>query len=197
MNKKLVRLATLLFVLTVVIITFIHSLTKGFHMNWSISRYMGSEPWSAILFCLSNFVVIALVLKYLYGVKKEHHLSTIWWILVLLMVVCYVMLSIFPVGLFDKMWGRFGTVSSIHQCSAYILFLMMILITAVTMYEVKKGTIMHVFGASAIVLSLGVVAGFLFGVVFFTEHMYILESGYVLLNLVFYSLIPRGTIEEN
>ena len=144
MNKKLVRLATLLFVLTVVIITFIHSLTKGFHLNWSISRYMGSEPWSAILFCLSNFVVIALVLKYLYGVKKEHHLSTIWWILVLLMVVCYVMLSIFPVGLFDKMWGRFGTVSNIHQCSAYILFLMMILITAVTMYEVKKGTIMHV-----------------------------------------------------
>ena len=194
MNKKFIRTAIFIFVAVVAIITIMHSfiLGRGFHVSWSISRYMGTDFWSAVIFCLANFVVAVMTLKYLFSVKKEHGLSPIFLILVIVMTVLFALLSIFPVGLFDDVWGQFGTVSHIHRGSSYALFLFMIFIALDLMIEIRKGKAMHLFGTVAVLGSLFCVISFLAGWDFFSSYMYIFESGYVLLNLVLYSLIPRN-----
>ena len=193
MNKKFIRMAIFIFVTVVAIITIMHSfiLGRGFHLNWSISRYMGTDFWSAIIFCLANFVVAVMTLKYLFTVKREYGLSPIFVILAVIMTVLFVLLSVFPVGLFDANWGEFGLISHLHRGSSYTLFAFLILLTLDLMIEVRKGLVMHLFGAAAVTLSLFCVISFFAGWDFFNDYMYIFESGYVLMNLVFYSLIPR------
>ena len=193
MNKKFIRMAIFIFVTVVAIITIMHSfiLGRGFHLNWSISRCMGTDFWSAIIFCLANFVVAVMTLKYLFTVKREYGLSPIFVILAVIMTVLFVLLSVFPVGLFDANWGEFGLISHLHRGSSYTLFAFLILLTLDLMIEVRKGLVMHLFGAAAVTLSLFCVISFFAGWDFFNDYMYIFESGYVLMNLVFYSLIPR------
>ncbi|MBO7664641.1 hypothetical protein J6S46_02170 [Candidatus Saccharibacteria bacterium] len=117
MNKKLIHAATGVFLATEVLIIVLYTFAfgRGFNLNWSISRYMGTDYWSAILFALSNFLVVFLVLKYLLQVRKVHKLSLFWLVLVIAMVVAYVGLSICPIGLFDPSWGHFGIVSTLHH----------------------------------------------------------------------------------
>ena len=193
MNKKFIRMAIFIFVAVVAIITIMHSfiLGRGFHVNWSISRYIGTDFWSAIIFCFANFVVAVITLKYLFTVKREYGLSPIFVILAVIMTILFVSLSVFPVGLFDEVWGDFGMVSHLHRGSSYTLFAFLILLTLDLMIEVRKGVAMHLFGAAAVTLSLFCVVSFFAGWDFFNNYMYIFESGYVLMNLVFYSLIPR------
>ena len=193
MNKKFIRMAIFIFIAVVAIITIMHSfvLGRGFHVNWSISRYMGTDFWSAIVFCLANFVVAVMTLKYLFTVKREYGLSPIFVILAVIMTALFISLSVFPVGLFDETWGNFGLVSHLHRGSSYTLFAFLILLTLDLMIEVRKGLVMHLFGAAAVALSLFCVVSFFAGWDFFNDYMYIFESGYVLMNLVFYSLIPR------
>lgn len=196
MNKKFIRTAIFIFVAVVAIITIMHSFVlseaDGFHVNWSISRYMGKDYWSAIVFCLANVVVAAMTLKYLFSVKREYKMSPIYSILIVIMAVLFAALSIFPVGLFDDTWGNFGVVSEIHRRSSYTLFLFLIFIALDLMIEIRRGLGMHLFGAVAVAVSLFCVISFLAGWDFFSDYMYIFESSYVVLNLVLYSLIPRN-----
>lgn len=43
---------------------------RGLSLDRSISRYVGYETWSAILFALGNFLVVAMVGKYLWKLGR-------------------------------------------------------------------------------------------------------------------------------
>ena len=200
MNKKLIHAATGVFLATevLVIVLYTFAFGRGFNLNWSISRYMGTDYWSAILFALSNFLVVFLVLKYLLQVRKVHKLSLFWLVLVIAMVVAYVGLSICPIGLFDPSWGHFGIVSTLHHTFSQTLFAIMAMVALGTMLVIKRGKIFIAFGIALIVYMVGSTYCYKASIGFFIDNVLIFESAYILANLVFYSLIPKksGIIEK-
>ena len=196
LNKKLIHIATGVFLVTEVLVValYVFVFGRGFNLNWSISRYMGTDYWSAILFALSNFIVVFLVLKYLLQVRKVHKLSAFWLVLVIAMVVAYVGLSICPIGLFDPYWGHFGVVSTIHHTCAQTLFAIMAMVALGTMLVIKKGKLFIAFGVALIVYMIGSTYCYKASVGFFIDNVLIFESAYILANLIFYSLIPKKSV---
>ena len=193
MNKKLVQLPMFVFTSVVVVVVFLQSVAfgMGFHTDWTISRYMGSSKWSAILFALCNIGIALSVLKYLYNVKREHNLSWFWFLIVIVMILSFMLLSFCPVGLFDEQWGQFGVVSYIHRYSSYTLFVSMILITISTLVEIRRGLAINIFGLFAVVLACISVYCFLTGFDIFNGYVLFFEYAYIMVNLIFYLLIPK------
>lgn len=200
MNKKFIHIATGVFTVTGVLVVLLYLvLGRGFHLNWTISRYMGTDVWSAILFGITNLIVIFCVLKYLLRVRKLYKLSSFWMTLVFGMIAMYVGLTCCPVGLFDAKWGEFGIVSTIHQICAYSMFVTMAVIVLDTLIEVRRGKGFVIFGISLILYMIGVIYCYKQGTNLFLNNVLIFESGYILANLIFYSLIPKKSdiIEED
>lgn len=200
LNKKFIHIATGVFLATEVLVVLLYAFVfgRGFHLNWSISRYMGTDYWSAILFALTNFIVVYLVLRYLLQVRRVHGLSAFWLVLVIAMVVAYIGLSICPIGLFDPYWGHFGIVSTLHHTFSQTLFAIMAMVALGTMLVIKKGKLFIAFGVALIVYMIGSIYCYKASVGFFVDNVLLFESGYILANLIFYSLIPKksGIIEE-
>lgn len=194
MNKKFIHIAAGLFLGVEALIVGLHSFVfhEGFNPDWSISRYMGLKPWSAILFALFNFVIIAIVLKYMLRVRKEYHLSLFWLIAVGVMMFAYVGLSFCPIGLFDEKWGEFGVVSNFHHTFSSTLFIAMAVVALDTMIEIRKGKAMMIYGTLLLIFAVFCTYCFASGQVpFFWQYVFYFESGYIFANLLFYSLIPK------
>lgn len=193
MNKKFIHAAFGLFLGVEALIVCLHSFAFGqnFNPNWSISRYMGLKPWSAIVFALVNFVVIALVLKYMLKVRKVHHLSIFWLLGVFVMMIAYAGLSFCPIGLFDEKWGEFGIVSNFHHIFSTTLFIAMAVVTLDTIIEIRRGKAMIIYGLCLLAFCGFCTYGFTCAVPVFWDYVFFFESGYILGNLVFYELIPR------
>ncbi|MDO4760084.1 MAG: hypothetical protein Q4A33_02150 [Candidatus Saccharibacteria bacterium] len=192
MNKKFIHIATGVFTLNVIVVLALYLVfERGFNLNWTISRYMGTSVWSAILFGLTNLIVIFCVLKYLLRIQKLYKLSSFWGTLVIAMIITYLGLSICPVGLFDPTWGEFGIVSRMHHFFSYTMFVIMAVIVLDTLIEVRRGKSFVIFGASLILYMIGCIFCYKYGTSFFMNNILLFESGYILANLVFYSLIPK------
>ncbi len=197
MNKKFIHAATIIFTGVLAVVVLLHSLVfeRGFHANWSISRYMGTDFWSAILFAVSNFVVMGFVLKYLLQVRKMHHLSIFWLFGVAVMLLAYLGVSLCPIGLFDAEWGNFGVVSNLHHVFSNALFISMAVIAVDTMIEMRRGKALIIYGIVMLAYAALCTYGYLgkgteFYSIFGTNVFYF-ETGYILANLVFYGLIPK------
>lgn len=63
-------------------------------LTLTISRYVGLQLWSSILFAVCNILIIVLLLRYFWSVRKVF--SPIWFLLSLIEVVGFIGLSIFP-----------------------------------------------------------------------------------------------------
>ena len=193
MNKKFIHVAAGLFLGVEALIVCLHSFAfgQGFHSDWSISRYMGLTFWSAIVFAIFNFAIIAIVLKYMLKVRKMHHLSIIWLLGVLVMMTAYAGLSFCPIGLFDAKWGEFGIVSNFHHTFSTTLFIAMAVVALDTMIEIRKGKAMHIYGLCLLAFAGFCTYGFTCAVPAFWGAVFFFESGYIFANLLFYSLIPK------
>ena len=191
MKKRFISAAITMFCGVELVAVLLHAVVfeRGFNPSWSISRYMGLEYWSAILFAIANFIVIFFMLKYLLGVRREYKLSVFWLIGVIVMIVAYFGLSCCPLGLFDKAWGEYGTVSSLHHIFSHTLFVSMIVIAVDTLIEVHKGRPFMIYGVLMLVFAAFCSWGYLSGWDFFKANTFFFETGYILANLVFYSLI--------
>lgn len=194
MNKKFVHIGVALFIVVWMLIIGLHSFAfnEGFNPNWSISRYMGLKPWSAIVFALFNFAIIGFVLKYMFQVRKKHHLSIFWLLGVAVMMLAYLGVSFCPIGLFDEKWGEFGIVSNCHHVFSSTLFIAMAVVALDTMIEIRKGKAMMIYGVFLLIFAAFSTYCFASGQVpFFWQYVLYFESGYILANLVFYELIPK------
>lgn len=63
-------------------------------LTLTISRYVGLQLWSSILFAICNFVITGLLLRYYISVRKNF--SKVWFVLGLIEVVGFIGLSVFP-----------------------------------------------------------------------------------------------------
>lgn len=109
---------------------FINSFIVGKHgwdLSWSISRYVGSETWSAVVFALANVYVGAVMGRYLWRLGTNWGMGRLYYYCVLTMVVALLMLSFCPIGYFD-IDGKKSVISFIHELSSRTMFVMMLIV---------------------------------------------------------------------
>lgn len=104
----------------------------GVHFEWTISRYVGLETWSAVTFAVLNFVVMLMMLYYLYGVGESWQMGRGFYVLVVVIVLALVGLSACPLGYFDVA-GAVSLVSRVHEFCSRSMFVMMLVLAVVVM----------------------------------------------------------------
>lgn len=187
MKKKLeepkrwrLLVALLVFVTTSVLGVVVNSFCfgKGLHLDWSVSRYVGSEVWSAIIFALGNVVVSAMMGKYLWQIGRMWKMPRVYYYFALLMLVGLIMLSVFPIGFFD-VGGQKSIQSYIHEVSSRTMFLMMLFIAG--MLILKRGATKSTRIWAMLYVAYGVfcVVGYLTAAGWFWPGLLIYESVYV------------------
>lgn len=107
-----------------------------FHAEYSISRYMGREAWSAVVFALCNFVVVWCLGRYVREAWKAY--GKVWLVLMIVVMACFAGLSLCPIGLFDETYGDYGVVSVLHQIFSRGMFAAMAATAGVMGWQRRK-----------------------------------------------------------
>lgn len=129
-EKKELVVALVIFVLTSALAVVINSLVGyGWDTSRSISRYVGMETWGAVIFALGNFVVAALLGKYLWKKGEVWKMPRVYYYAVLVMGVSLIWLSMCPIGYFD-IDGNISVISRLHEIASRTMFAIMALIFA-------------------------------------------------------------------
>lgn len=113
----------------------------GFHTNYTISRYIGLSTWSALLFLFASLGIFYNVLKYVLAIRREHKMNLLWTIVSITTVTMLIFVGLFPVGYFDKTFGDFGIVSTLHRsfaCAMFCLSIPMVFLTALHFRHEKQ-----------------------------------------------------------
>ncbi len=173
--------AILVFVVTATIAVVLNSTVGGYgwHTNWSISRYVGLEAWSAIMFALGNCVVAALMGRYLWRLGERWKMPKVYYILVLVMAVALLWLSFCPVGFFD-VGGENSTISLMHVLSSRMMFISMMLIAMIIVMCRRAGMVAHALNVGFLVYAIFCVIGELSRADWFVPLTLIFESTYLL-----------------
>lgn len=151
---------------------------RGLSLDRSISRYVGYETWSAILFALGNFLVVAMVGKYLWKLGEDWHMLRIYYYCAFLMVVGLILLSIFPVGYFD-INGQRSVISFAHEISSRMMFIMMMLAAAMLAGNWRASAGTRAACVMYLVYAVFCVTGYLTQGSWFTPLILIYESVYI------------------
>ncbi len=121
-----------------ILLTHIITGTADFCINYSISKYVGLSFPSAIAFLLVNVFVSVMMWQYLKPKLKSEWLK----LLLKIIVVTLVLLSVFPIGLFDNiipepvLFGR-TPISFLHVITSRTMFIAMAAFSAMAFYEGK------------------------------------------------------------
>jgi len=140
-NKKVVVRAMMLFWVNFFAIVVIHNLTgrAGLHIDYSISKYVGLSFPSAIAFLIVNTFVALSMWKYLKP-KLEDKVQRG---LMLYIVITLILLSLFPIGLFDEIipspivFGR-TPISFLHVITSRTMFVAMCAFALYTFYAGRR-----------------------------------------------------------
>lgn len=117
-------LTPLIFALSQIIILGYNWISQGYAGNLSltVSRYVGLNLWTSILFAAFNVVIAIVMLRYYISLRKSR--STLWFIFGCIQVTGFLALSIFPHNVFMEEQLR-EVVSNIHEISARAMFISM------------------------------------------------------------------------
>lgn len=151
----------------------------GWHLNTSISRYVGMETWSALMFGLGNILVVTLIGKYLYAVGRAWQLPRWYYWLVVLMAVGLLGVSVCPMGYFSV--RGLGTLPDrIHELSSRTMFICMLLVALVVAFCRRAGTGTRIASLVFALYGLFCVAGYLSHAGWFSGHLLVFETVYII-----------------
>ena len=117
-------LAPLLFALSQIIILGFQWLIKdrAGDLTLTVSRYVGLELWTSILFAIFNFVIIVIMFRYYLSLWKSR--SLLWLILGIFQVIGFAILSLSPQNAFlDEPY--LTITSHIHDVGSHMMFIAM------------------------------------------------------------------------
>lgn len=136
-SKAPIKIGVIIFVFVVLCIVFGNSFLfgHGFHIEYSISRYIGLELWSAIFFFLNSLFLVNLLLIFYKKIKTTFKMPKLWQICFIIMIITFIGLSCCPVGFFDETWGDFGVVSHLHRFFSFSMFLISILVSIINFFK--------------------------------------------------------------
>ncbi len=181
-DKRPMVVAILMFVLTTVVTVAVNSyLLRAFMPGYSISRYIGSETWSAIVFALANFVVAFCALTYLYRVGERWRFAPGYYWVVVLMAVGLVGLSVCPIGYFDLPGSEYATSapSHIHEICSRLMFVCMLMVAAIILFCKRASRLTRIVAAMYVAYGVVCVFGFMTEAAWFMRHVLLFESCYL------------------
>ncbi len=179
-SKKLLIAGLLAFILTASIAIIVHSLTGyGFDTHRSVSRYVGFEIWSAVLFTLGNCIVVASVAGFLWKIGEAWRMPRLYFYLVLVMGVSLVWLSVCPVGYCD-VDGQVSLVSKMHQITSKTMFMTMLLVAVLIAGNPYASRITHIMSAIYVVYGAICIMGYLTEGSWFMPIVLIAETTYII-----------------
>jgi hypothetical protein len=184
--KKRVYASMILFwsVFALIVLTHVVTGTAGLHLDYSISKYVGLTFPSAIVFLITNVIVATLMWQYICPKLKSNAQR----FLIKYTFVMLVLLSIFPIGLFDTIipepvfLGR-TPISFLHVITSRTMFVAMAAFALLTFYEGKKKDLHSVVVQKAslafFIFSAICIFAFVFFSGFFWQFDIIFESLYI------------------
>lgn len=126
-----------IFVLTFLGILFMHLATglTDFHIDYSISKYVGMSAESSIAFLIANSLVSYLIWQEL----KTKNINKTQRTLLVLIIICLIGLSICPIGLYDYVLPEpiildRTPISFLHVIFSRAMFILMAVFSAYTFY---------------------------------------------------------------
>lgn len=182
MEKRPIMVAILIFVLTTVLTVAVNSyLKQAFLPGYSISRYVGSETWSAVVFALANFVVAYCAAKYLYRVGEKWRVWRGYYWVVVLMAVGLIGLSVCPIGYFDLPGAGYATSvpSQVHEVCSRLMFVCMLVIAGMILLCQAANRVTRVVAAVYVTYGVVCVFGFLVKAPWFAQHLLVFEACYL------------------
>lgn len=150
--------------------------------RYSISRYVGLETISAVVFALGNFVVAYILGAWLCKIGRELAMPKAFYWLIAVMVVCLVGLSVCPIGYFDQP-DIVSVPSRIHEICSRTMFACMMF---VTLWLMLQKTTWHAkcWCAAYIVYAVFCTVGYLWHVEWFLAALLVFESCYLVWFLI-------------
>ena len=129
-SKAHVKISLFTYILITFIIVGGHSFLEnyGFHLDYTISRYIGLNTWSATLFLATSIFIFVNIMKHLKCLKDTFNMSNFWWIIAIITMVSLLGVGFCPIGYFDKIYGDFGPVSIVHRITSSMMFCFSILL---------------------------------------------------------------------
>lgn len=183
MNKKLILLALVIFVVTAGMAVAVNSLLgTGLRFDYTISRYVGLEVWSAVVFAFGNFVVAGMILYYLYEAIQVWKMPRLAYWCVVIMLIGLIGLSVCPIGYFDPVGAKYGTsvISLIHGLCSRTMFVTMMVMMAVVALNTMASKTTRILGVVFIVYGLMCLCGHLSQAEWFTSTVLVTESLYLI-----------------
>ncbi len=181
-QKKWMLLAIGIFLVTSLLAITINSLSYGWHIEYSISRYVGLETWSAVLFALGNIVAAGLFGKYLFAVGEAWRMPKWFYVVVVVTAMALLGLSACPIGYFDPNGADFGSSapSWMHKICSRLMFACMLILAFVWQWNSVVQMKMRRWCAVFVAYGIFCILGYIFGSNWFFSMMLVFESAYIL-----------------
>ncbi len=180
-QKKLMLMAIGIFLFTSLAAVILNSVRYGWHWGYSISRYVGLETWSAVLFALGNIVVAGLFGKYLYAVSETWRMPKWFYGVIVMTAVALLGLSACPIGYFDVPGAGYGTSapSQIHQICSRVMFACMLIMAFVWQFCGRLQNRLRYWCAGFVVYGILCAVAYLLKMDWFFRTMLVFESAYI------------------
>lgn len=179
-KRKLMRMALAVFLGETALIVLMNSFAfgHGFHLDFSISKYVGLETWSSLLFAAMNMFVIYGMWAFLFALGESWKMKPWYFWILVFMSIGLVGLSVCPHGYFDDK-GLGTTVTMMHQITSRMMFFNILVVAAVMGLKSQVGTGMRFWCAAFVVYALMCVVGFLGEQDWFMSFVLIFETWYL------------------
>ena len=151
----------------------------GWHVGWSISKYVGLELWSVIMFAVGNCFVAALMGSYMWQLGQRWGMPKFYYVLILMVVVALLAVSFCPFGFCD-VGGAKGIVTRAHEFSSRSLFVIMMVIAAMIAIYQRVNRLTMVLNVAFVIFAICSVVGDLTKAAWFTPLILIYETSYLL-----------------
>ncbi len=185
--KTHVKISLLIYALATLIIVGGHSFLEnyGFHLNYTISRYIGLNTWSAILFLITSIFVFINIIKYLKYLKTTFKMGTVWWVIAIIMMASLLCVGLFPIGYFDEVYGDFGLVSILHRITSSTMFCISVLLVFLTALKFRTEKLLFFTGIMYAIYGLTFITLYALSVPILVNNIFIFESAF----LVFFHIV--------
>lgn len=197
-NSGLIAAALATFLATAFTAILVNSsiMGHGFHLEYSISHYVGLETWSAVMFTIGNFFVAAFFGVYLWRLGEAWGMPRLFYYLIVVMVVGLLMLSFCPSGYFDVEGGSKNLITWIHEISSRTMFIAMMLMAALIAVWKKAGAMAHAVCVAYVVYAIICIAGYFTQGEWFVQELMIYETVYLASFMIMLALCGVRDVPE-
>lgn len=145
----------------------------------TISYYVGTTTWTAVMFAVLNLIVAGLMGHYLWQIGQVWRMPRVYYYLVIVLAVALIWLSVCPVHYADYA-GHVSLVSRMHEVASRTMFLAMAAMMLMMAAQRETSTRTRLFAMAYLVLAAVSVLGYLTAGAWFMPAILLWESGYIL-----------------